>query len=115
MRTLHDTIDLAVEVGPPVEAGPLRLFPLFVTAPAAPAYVAGPEADAAEAIAVTEHDGGAAVPELVLTSGATARLKTTRRKLMVRDMLRLLGLAPTRRRRSCPPADAPTNAPNYPE
>jgi hypothetical protein len=36
MSALHDTIDLAVEVGPPVEAGPLRLFPLFVTGPSAP-------------------------------------------------------------------------------
>lgn len=37
MTTLHDIIDLAVEIGPAVEAGPLRLFPLFVTAPPAPA------------------------------------------------------------------------------
>ena len=74
MRTLHDTIDLAVEVGAPVEAGPLRLFPLFVTAPSAPAYLAGPEAGAAGSISVEEHGDGAEVPELVLTSGAALPL-----------------------------------------
>jgi ARG/rhodanese/phosphatase superfamily protein len=74
MRTLHDTVALAVEVGPPVEAGPLRLFPLFVTSPSAPDYVPGPEAGAAGVIAVEEHGDGAEVPELVLTSGAALPL-----------------------------------------
>src|SRR5687767_6308020 len=74
MTTLNDTIDLAVEVGPPVEAGSLRLFPLFAASPPAPAYLCGPEADAAGAILVDEHDGGAEVPELVLTSGAALPL-----------------------------------------
>ncbi|HEV8625247.1 MAG TPA: hypothetical protein VG034_12375 [Acidimicrobiia bacterium] len=59
MRTLHDTIDLAVEVGPPVEAGPLRLFPLFVSGPSAPDYVPGPEAGSAGAITVDERGDGA--------------------------------------------------------
>jgi hypothetical protein len=67
MRTLHDSIALAVEVGPPVEAGRLRLFPLFVDAPAAPDYAVGPEAGPAGAIAVTEQEDGARVPELVVT------------------------------------------------
>ena len=74
MRTLHDTIDLAVEVGAPVEAGPLRLFPLFVTGPSAPDYLPGPEAGSAGAISVDEHGDGAAVPELVLTSAAAIPL-----------------------------------------
>jgi hypothetical protein len=74
MRTLHATIDLAVEVGTPVEAGPLRLFPLFVSGPSAPDYVPGPEAGSAGAISVDERDGGAAVPELVLTSAAAVPL-----------------------------------------
>ncbi|MDQ1518569.1 MAG: Ca-activated chloride channel [Actinomycetota bacterium] len=72
MTTLNDIIDLAVEVGSAVEAGPLRLFPLFATAPSAPGYLSGPEA--AGAIAVEEHDGAAEVPELVLTSGAALPL-----------------------------------------
>jgi hypothetical protein len=70
MRTLHDTIDLAVEVGPPVEAGPLRLFPLFIAGPSAPDYVPGPEAGLVGAITVVERGDGAEVPELVITSGA---------------------------------------------
>jgi ARG/rhodanese/phosphatase superfamily protein len=74
MRTLHDTIALAVEVGPPVEAGPLRLFPLFVTGPSAPDYVPGPEAGSAGAITVDERGDGAEVPELVLTSGTALPL-----------------------------------------
>jgi hypothetical protein len=53
MRTLHDTIDLAVEVGP------LRLFPLFVSGPSAPDYVPGPEAGSAGAITVDERGDGA--------------------------------------------------------
>ena len=68
MTTLHDTIELAVEVGPPVAAGPLRLFPLFVTGPSAPDYVPGPEAGSTGAISVDERGDGAEVPELVLTS-----------------------------------------------
>ena len=74
MRTLHDTIHVAVEVGPPVEAGPLRLFPLFVTGAAAPDYVPGPEAGAAGAITVVERGDGASVPELVLTPGTALPL-----------------------------------------
>jgi len=74
MRTLHDAIDLAVEVGPPVEGGPLRLFPLFVTGRAAPDYVPGPEAGPAGAITVEEQGDGAAVPELLLTSAAAVPL-----------------------------------------
>jgi hypothetical protein len=74
MRTLHDSIDLAVEVGPPVEAGPLRLFPLFVDGPAAPTYAVGPEAGPAGAIRVAEHGGGPQVPELVVTSVAALPL-----------------------------------------
>lgn len=74
MRTLHDTIDLAVEVGPPVEAGPLRLFPLFATGPSAPGYVPGPEAGSAGAITVVERGDGASVPELVLTPGTALPL-----------------------------------------
>ena len=72
MTKLHDTITLAVEVGPPVEAGPLRLFPLFVTA--RPVRLPGPEAGAAGAVRFTEHSGGAAVLELVLTSEAALPL-----------------------------------------
>jgi hypothetical protein len=53
---------------------PLRLFPLFAASPAAPPYLCGPEAGAAGAIGVGEHDGGAEVPELVLTSGAALPL-----------------------------------------
>jgi hypothetical protein len=74
MRTLHDTIALAVEIGPPVEAGPLRLFPLFVSGPSAPDYVPGPEAGSAGAITVDERGDGAEVPELVLTSGTALPL-----------------------------------------
>src|SRR2546423_13664419 len=74
MRTLHDTIDLAVEVGRPVAAGPLRLFPLFASGPSAPDYVPGPEAGSAGAITVDERGDGAEVPELVLTSGAALPL-----------------------------------------
>ena len=74
MRALHDTIDLAVEIGPPLAAGPLRLFPLFVTGPSAPDYVSGPEAGSAGAITVVERGDGASVPELVLTSGTALPL-----------------------------------------
>src|SRR5947209_710085 len=74
MTTLHDTIELAVEIGPPVDAGPLRLFPLFGDAPSAPDYLPGPEAGRAGIITVAEHDGGASVPELVLTSAAALPL-----------------------------------------
>ena len=65
---LHHHIDLAVEVGAPVEAGSLRLFPLFGRGPSAPDYVPGPEAGSAGAITVEECGDGAEVPELVLTS-----------------------------------------------
>jgi ARG/rhodanese/phosphatase superfamily protein len=74
MNALHDTIDLAVEIGPPVEAARLRLFPLFVTSPSAPDYVAGPEAGSAGAITVDERGEGAEVPELVLISGTALPL-----------------------------------------
>jgi hypothetical protein len=43
--TLRDLTDLAVEVGLPVEAGALRLFPLFSASPAAAAYLCGAEAE----------------------------------------------------------------------
>jgi hypothetical protein len=43
--TLTDLIDLALEVGPPVEAGALRLFPVFSASPAAADYLCGPEAE----------------------------------------------------------------------
>jgi hypothetical protein len=72
--TLRDLIDLRVEVGPPVEAGAFRLFPLFSAAPAAAPYVCGPEAEAAGALLVKEHDGGGSVPELILTSQAALPL-----------------------------------------
>jgi hypothetical protein len=45
-----------------------------MTSAPAPAYLCGPEAEAAGAIVVEEHDGGAEVPELVLTSGAALPL-----------------------------------------
>jgi hypothetical protein len=72
--TLRDLIDLALEVGPPVEAGALRLFPLFSASPAAAPYLCGPEAEASGALLVKEHDGGGSVPELILTSSATLPL-----------------------------------------
>lgn len=72
--TLHDLINLTVKVGPPVEAGALRLFPLFSSSPAAADYVCGPEAEAAGVLLVTEHDGGGSVPELILTSQAAVPL-----------------------------------------
>ena len=74
MRRLHDSIALALEVGPPVDGGCLRLFPLFVDSPPAADYAVGPEAGPAGAIAVTEHDGGARVPELILTPGTALPL-----------------------------------------
>ena len=72
--TLRDLIDLDLEVGPPVGAGGLRLFPVFSSSPAAADYLCGPEAEAAGALLVKEHEGGGSVPELILTSAATLPL-----------------------------------------
>ncbi|MDQ6613327.1 MAG: hypothetical protein M3083_00795 [Actinomycetota bacterium] len=74
MTTLNDYITLTVAVGPPVEAGPFRLFPLFSTAACAPAYLCGPEAEASDLLRVAEHDGGGSVPELIVTSTAALPL-----------------------------------------
>jgi hypothetical protein len=72
--TLHDLIDLVLEVGPPVEAGTLRLFPVFSTSATASDYLCGPEAEASGALLVQEHDGGGSVPELIVTPSTTVPL-----------------------------------------
>lgn len=71
---LRDLIDLDLEVGPPVDAGALRLFPLFSSSPAAADYLCAPDAEAAGTLLVKEHGGGGSVPELILTSSATLPL-----------------------------------------
>lgn len=55
--TLRDLIDLDLEVDPPVEAGALRLHPLFPSSPAATDSLWGPVAEAAGALLVQEHGG----------------------------------------------------------
>lgn len=72
--TLQDLIDLTLEVGPPAEAGTLRLFPIFSTSPAASEYLCGPQAEASGALLVQEHDGGGSVPELIVTPSTTLPL-----------------------------------------
>jgi ARG/rhodanese/phosphatase superfamily protein len=57
---------LRLEVGPPVDAGALRLFPLFSSAPPAPPYLCGPEAEAAGVLHVGEREEGAQVPHLTV-------------------------------------------------
>ena len=70
MTTLHDFLAADLEFGPPLAAGPLLLFPVFTAAAPAPPYVCGPEADAENLLHVHEKEGGANVPELVVTHGA---------------------------------------------
>ena len=57
---------LEVNVGTPVTCGGMSLYPLFSDAPAAGAYLAGPQAAAAGVIDVTELQDGAEVSELQL-------------------------------------------------
>lgn len=59
-------MNLDIIVKDPIVRGPLALFPLFGNAIAAPAYLTGPEAEAAGVLHVAERDGAAAVPELVV-------------------------------------------------
>ncbi len=59
---------LDVTVGAPTTCGGLSLYSLFSEAPAAGTYMAGPLAEAAGVIEVTELDEGAEVPELQLTN-----------------------------------------------
>jgi hypothetical protein len=63
-------MNLDIIVKDPIVRGPLALFPLFSGAPGAPAYLTGPEAERAGVLTVTEHDAGAAVPELVVRNDA---------------------------------------------
>ena len=55
-----------VIVKEPLVRGPLALYPLFTLAPAAPAYLTGPEADRLGVLRVAEKPGGATVPELTV-------------------------------------------------
>lgn len=55
-----------VIVKEPLVRGPLALYPLFTVAPAAPAYLTGPEADRLGVLRVAEKPGGATVPELTV-------------------------------------------------
>jgi hypothetical protein len=64
-----------VIVNEPLVRGPLALYPLFTTAPAAPAYLTGPEAERLGVLRVAEKPGGATVPELMVhNTGALALL-----------------------------------------
>lgn len=55
-----------VIVKEPLVRGPLALYPLFSLAPAAPAYLTGPEAERLGVLRVGEVPGGATVPELTV-------------------------------------------------
>lgn len=59
-------MNLDIVVKDPILEGPLTLFPLFSSAPSAPPYLTGPEAEARQALQVTERPGAATVPELVV-------------------------------------------------
>jgi hypothetical protein len=61
-------LDLLVK--DPVVRGGLALFPVFSTSPSASLYLTGPDADAAQALAIGEHDDHEVVEELVVHNGA---------------------------------------------
>jgi hypothetical protein len=63
---MNTLLDGDLRLGEPVVRGPLTLFPIVGDAPAAPPYLAGPHAEALGALHVSEVDGAAAVPELVV-------------------------------------------------
>lgn len=66
-------LDLLVKE--PLVRGPLALYPLCSTAPVAPAYLSGPEAERLGVLRVAEKPDGATVPELVVhNTGALALL-----------------------------------------
>ena len=62
-------LDLLVK--DPVVRGSLALFPVFSTSPAASYYLTGSDADAAQALAIGEHDEYEVVEELVVHNEAT--------------------------------------------
>ncbi len=66
---MNALIDNDLRLDDPVVRGPLTLFPIVGEAPAAPAYLTGPRAEALGALRVAELDGAAAVPELVVHNG----------------------------------------------
>ena len=63
-------MDLELIIKDPTVRGPLALFPLFSTAPAAPPYLPGPEAERLGMLSVRERAGIASVPELTVRNKA---------------------------------------------
>ena len=61
-------VDMAIRK--PVVRGSLALYPVFSDAPAAPAYLTGPGAEAAGVLAFTELGEGPSVPELLVANHA---------------------------------------------
>ena len=64
-------MDLELTVKDPIVRGALALFPVYSHAAPAPAYLTGPEAEAAGVLHVSELETGAAVPELSVKNTST--------------------------------------------